>query len=515
MKFPVYLFEVNSLDASNNPVTHYWATRGYTTAPTDSPANRHYLEVVADPGTFSQSLYAEGATRGDSQISNGGIKLSNANGELDHLVSHSFDGRTFTIKRLPEEDAPYYQAVTILNGILEGLDSSQAWLYLTLRIYDYRRKLDKPVQANRYAGTTITSNGTIEGTEDQKGDIKPLAYGRVRGIEPVVVNPFQWLYQLSDNVISSAVCYDGGSARTPRGDHATVSAALSASILAGQFNTCYDKGIVRFGGISPRYVLTCDMTEGSGTANRYAGAIAVRILNRMGFTSGDYVQNSFNTLDAAVPYEMGLYIDSEETGISALGRLLSSIGAYIIPNESGQFTAGRISFGTPVGTITVDDAHADRGGVGLFQNPDTEANVPCWRVVLRYQKLHRTLDNGSMAGCAAMNEPWKSYLMTEWREVTAENATVKTNHPLAQEFIVETCIDSQANAQAEANRLLSMYSVRRDVMTFDMIMTESYKLGDTVNVLLPRFGYDSGRQMIVIGRVMDFRRDMCTLTLWG
>jgi hypothetical protein len=61
--------------------------------------------------------------------------------------------------------------------------------------------------------------------------------------------------------------------------------------------------------------------------------------------------------------------------------------------------------------------------------------------------------------------------------------------------------------------------VRRDVGTITVPDPGQYgdalDLGKTVQIVLPRLGYNTGRNMIVIGIQTDWGRDQATVTLWG
>src|SRR5690606_151324 len=144
----------------------------------------------------------------------------NADGELDHLLQYAFDGRAFRILRLGSVRMRYATADLVLTGKVEGIDSTQAWLYLAFRIYDRRLDLDKPVQTVRYAGTTLSGGPTAEGTVDLKDTVKPLLFGRCYQVPAVAVNPFDLIYQVHDGAIDPAIeVYDGGVPLRPMGSY--------------------------------------------------------------------------------------------------------------------------------------------------------------------------------------------------------------------------------------------------------------------------------------------------------
>lgn len=512
---PCYLVEVDALDPAGNPVTFYWSTDGYTTSPNDTPPNRHYENRINDPGSFVQSLYGERRAMGAAEVAYGEITLSNADDWVSPLRDHAIDGRAIRIKRLVSPRAPFSSAVTVLTGRMVAPDASDAWRYLKIGLYDRRLDLEKPLQSLRYAGTTVTADGTYEGNEDMKGTPKPLVFGRVRNIELPTVNVHQWLYQASSSPLTSVATYDGGSPRNPAGNFGTVAAALAASALYGRFTTCLAQGIIRFVGNAsarPAFVFTADVVEGATLANRYPGAVAKRMLTYMGFTSGDIDAASFDALDAAAPYEVGIHVADEESGLSAISRLLGSVGAYIIPDAQGRFTVGRLAFTAPIMEIGENDIHPG-SGLAIGRNPDQSNGIPPWRIVLQYQRNYRVMDKSSIAGC--VGEEVRGFLGKEWRELKDDNTALQTRHPFAEELKVMTLLDKVADATTQLAWLKAMFGVDRDVMQFGMPMEAAPPIGSTVTLTLPKLGYQAGRDMIVIGRRDDFAPDLATLTAWG
>ena len=77
----------------------------------------------------------------------------------------------------------------------------------------------------------------------------------------------------------------------------------------------------------------------------------------------------------------------------------------------------------------------------------------------------------------------------------------------------------KADAQTEANRVLGLYKVRRDFVEIDTPLTpealQILDLGKTVSVVIPRFGYDAGRNMVITGMEYNSATNILILALWG
>ncbi|MCO5071147.1 MAG: hypothetical protein M9944_08075 [Rhizobiaceae bacterium] len=512
---PVYLVEIDLLDPDGDPLTVCLATLGYNTKPGDTPPNRHYAERIADPGSFSQFLYGAGGTIGQSEPGYGEIVISNADGQMGWLLDCAMDGRPLRIKRLASQRAAFSSAVTVLAGKAEAPQSADMWRSISIGIYNRMLDLDAPLQSERYAGTTVTADGSYEGNEDLKETVKPLVFGRVRNIEPPLVNAHQWLYQVSASAVSSIVAYDGGSPRNPAGDFPSVAAALSASALYGRVATCNAQGIARFvgnAGAQPRYSFTTDVTEGGTLAARYPGAIARRMLAKAAVDSGDIDTAAFDALDTAAPWEAGIHIDSDEKRLSAISRLLASAGAYLIPTALGVFTTGLLAFGTRVATYDIDDPEK-ANAAGITLNPDSANGVPPWRIVVQYQPVYRVLDKSNVAGC--VDAETKAFLATEWREVADEDTALRALHPRSEELVFQTLLDKTADAQAYLAYLRALYGVDRVLTSIRVPYDEAAAIGSTVTLQIPRQFFATGRDMIVISREDDFGDDMVTMGLWG
>ena len=516
MNAPEYLIEIAAWTGETEEVLRV-ATCGYNTGPADVPANAHYLSVVANPGGFVRNLFGPSRTLGRSEVSYGEILLSNANGDLDDWVDYGFDGRAVLVKRVADRAAPYSSAVTVLRGTIQRLDADNAWLSLRLRFYDRRLVIDKPIQEHVYAGTTISGDEGVPGAEgnlDLKDSVKPLCFGRCLNVPPVPVNAFKLIYQVHDGAVSAISVYDGGVALTPGINHATLSALLAAVIRPGRYDTCLSLGLFRLGG-APAFAVTADVSEGATTAARFPGAVVQRMLAHMGLSGPvDVNVASFTALDAVAPIEVGIWIDGQATGLAAMGDVVASVGGWISPGVSGAFEVGRLlAPSAPVGSIDDDDMLGET--IGIIVSDDTDGGLPAWRVIVEYARNWTVQDDAALGGCVDMAR--RGFLAAEIREEKAENEAVRQKHLLAPELRIPTLIVERSAALAEAARRLALYGVRRDVLSFTMnhVDADAYRVGRTVTIRQPRFGYAAGRNMVVIGREENLQDYTVKLTVWG
>lgn len=246
--------------------------------------------------------------------------------------------------------------------------------------------------------------------------------------------------------------------------------------------------------------------------------VAPDVLNGYG-TCSTYLAN-----DAKV----GVAANGEELDVqTVLGRVLPSLGATIFyardPAAYG-YTGGAYSMlvvtqlSAPTGTAVLEiDSTNIIGEVRPQRAADDPRGIPVWRVNLNYAPNNTVMSATDLAGVAlADRERWTKPYLT----VTSEDSSVKTQWPRARELNVDTCLINQSDAQAEADRLLALFKVRRQILQItlpDMVVNavSTLDLGVVVNVTYPRFGLDAGKKFRVLGIVPDFASGTVDLTLWG
>ncbi|MFD2248961.1 hypothetical protein FHS82_001078 [Pseudochelatococcus lubricantis] len=523
----VYLIELEAHTGAGVETLHL-ASEGYATLPTDSPANTWYEPRVISPGSFQRNLFRPGATSGDAEIGYGEIVLANVDGGLDAWLDYGFDGRPVTIKVLPDADTAYAQARTVFRGSVEMLDSTRAWEELRVRIFDRRLDLDKPLQVNRYAGTTTSAGPTAEGNADLKDQTKPIIFGAVFNVPGIIANPYDLIYQWSDSAVQSITVYDAGVQLKLAANYSTITQLRNASIRPGQYATCLAQGMARLGG-APYKQITADVVEG-GAGQRTAAQIARRVLLRAGMTTSDFNTATFTALDGLNNAECGIYIDTDMHTKDAISQVLASVGGWLAPDHLGVFQVGRVSGpGVPKDTFTEDDILGS-GGIELLAASDDGRGIPIYRATVRYGRIWHLMQDGELGGCVSNDR--RAYLSTEYREAKADNLPAQTKHKLSPEITVDTLLATQSAAEAEASRLLGLRGLRRDTIVITLPFGDSERgdeaytratainLGDTITVQVPRFGYGSGRPFVVIGRedsygTADDPAQTVKLTCWG
>lgn len=499
-----------AIDEYGSLRTFYLGTDGYQSGPTDAPANTAFDAVLIDPGYIGLSAFSDGKTEGASQLQTGDIVIGNADGEYDGWKDYSFDGRPVVIRRGEGGEYPA-DFETIFTGTVESVvvDLTKA----VVRIKDKAAIFDLPVLTTKYAGTNVGATG-LEGTADDiKGRVKPRVYGKVFNVAPPCVNTSKLTYQVSDRAVSQIVAKVQGRAWTAGANYATSALLTAASLTpsSATYATCLAEGLFRLSD-DPGGLVTADATEAGTDEPMTAAQIMWALAEDSGLSGAELDEQEFAELDADAPYVIGLYVDDERTFREALDRAAGSVGAWYNFDTSGVFRCGQLKApGAPVADLIEADVLR-----GFNRDVADRDGIPTWRVTVRYRR-NVTTQTTDLAGAVTAAE--RAALAQEYRTVVAEDPAIKNQWTKAPEIIVETALTEEADAQAEADRLLALHKVRRDL--FDTpLSTEALDQGaldimETASLTHSRFGLAGGRPLRILGRRLELGKRIIRLKLWG
>lgn len=508
----IFLIEAQAHDGTQLRTVHL-ATSDFTSLPTDSPPNTYYASRVQDPGNFARSLFASGETRGRSTVGSGDIILTNGDpghGEtLDEWFSWGWSGRSVRIRALPAGARSLAAASTLFNGRLSKLTSTNPLDRIELKLADRLADLDKPLLTTLFAGTTTSTGATAEGNTDLKGKVKQRCYGVCREIPLQAANPYDLIYLASDGGdIQSITVYDGGVALNFAGTNTSLADLRSASIPAGSYRRF--AGYVRLGS-TPQFALSADVVEGANAGERTAAQIAYRMLVAFGIPTNELITGAFAELDIYNDAVCGYFVPDDRTALQAVQGVLDSVGGWMVPNRDGSLVVGLYSDPQTAPGLTFDIDEQSLGD--SLERVDGE--IPVYRVVLQYAPVYMVQAEGSLAG--SVSAARRAYLANEWRTVVSEDLSVKVKHLDAREITVSTYLSDEADAQAEANRLLALYKVERDRYRIRLPLSSGWAadVGLAITLVHPRLGMATGRPFNVIGRTDDYAGERVELELWG
>tara|TARA_R110002124_G_scaffold281995_1_gene456812 strand:+ start:358 stop:1800 length:1443 start_codon:yes stop_codon:yes gene_type:complete len=443
------LVEAKYYDTSEK--VRYLSTHSFVSLPTDTPANTVYDDLISNvPSLQSQISMKFGV---------GDIDLVN-DGSLDAWLDDAWDGRELSLligdPAWARDD--FRQIGALITEAFEIVNNNK----MRLRVRDKREKLNINTQNNYY-----TSGEAF-------GKPIPLTVGQVFNITPVLINASTHQYQVHDGQINAITeVRDNG-----------VSVSFTANLSAGTFVLSSQ----------PSGVITCDVqgAKPSGTYHVKTADIVEYLVKREALVSADLDAASFTAFNTKVPYIVGHYMPGRVNLISVIDEITLSSGSYWLFNRSGKMILWQLDnvTGTAVESFDADDVLDDTFS---FINSD----LPYARSAIGYQKNYTVQNNAAGSVSEANRNIYSGNNLIS----AAVNSSIITAHPLAlKPDALNSAISLIADANTEAARVLALRNIVRFVYeaTFSTGPFE-IQLGDEISVIYPRFGFENGKNVIVVG----------------
>lgn len=497
----------------------YLSDKGFYTEPGDAPPSQPFPARLLNPFNFEAAIPFDGRIgRGSSAF--GVIEIANADGELDALADYAWAGEPIEIKmggrfnigRANESRLTYPNFGRLFYGTAAGIAADRQSLRISLR--DPAQRFAVPIQSTVYAGT-----GGKEGGSELVGRPKPLAYGVVRQVPPVLIDSANLVYQFHNGTVSAvSAVRDAGAALTFSADYASYALLVAAAIPAGQYATCLAEGMIRLGAKATALVTLDaqgDATDDGITSGyvQTVPAMVQRIAVTRGTSPLDYPADFETSAFASLPTQAsGIWIGPEvRTMDSVLDELMASIGGWWTFTRSGLVTAGVLA--TPAAaTDVIDLSTADADRIERLAAPE-----PVWRVTLGYKKFYATQEPSSLAAsltAAEVDSYGKQYRFVSSNAATG--ASILAAYPQARELVVFTTLDDATEAQAECDRLLALFGKRRKAWRVrDVRQLFQYRIGQSVRLEHDRFGLSAGVDYVAVGLAENAAARAADLTLWG
>lgn len=489
----------------------YYATEGFASKPTDTPADTTIENRVVTPALLRRDIFDIGTTGGASRVGFGDLELNNEDGALDFFATAAIDGRDLTVLYADDASAALPSGYDVL--FTGTMDQASIGARVKIRLRDRQVYALLPLQPNRYGGTNTGGNG-VDGNPDLAGKVKPVAIGGCFNVTPVCVNPERLIFQVNDGTIKDlAAVYDSGAllSRYVGSNYADQTDMEANQPGEGEYRIWKAGGMFRLGS-APIGELTCDVITGLSPADRTAGAIYRHVLLAAGISSGNISAADITALDSANRATLGLYYRDEVTNQQVLDDIARSVGAWWGTDTAGTWRIQRLEApsGSPVLTLLDGDVRA------LERVPLADHGLPTYRVTGRGVQNYTVQTNGLVGIVGA---PRRARLALPFQDAAATDLTVKTAYLLSPELLVETKLSCLAAVQAESARLLALEKVKRDryeaVIDASRATLQAIDLGVVVQLKVSRNGLDAGALFRVIGYQLDPTQGSASLTLWG
>jgi hypothetical protein len=494
----------------------------------------YYPPHLKQPGLVERHISSQGTVIGESEVSYGVNVIANmpgadGAGPYDEYFDYGYGDEATLL--LGDSDEPYSSFVTVQIGKPQQPEGDER--DITFRWRGRDTELDLPASQATYAGTNLQSpGGEVEGTpEDLQGQRKIRIFGKVLNVAADPVDSSQNIFGLNhdqDGDLAVISSIDGvrvnGSVWNAGSDRASLAALQSASPAQGDYDTSLASGLIKLGGTIGQGRVTVDVTENATASNNRVAGLLNRLLQDAGVDSGDIVTADVTQLESEAGYTAGVVVRNQNwRELIDLVRL--SGAAWVAPNRLGKYNMQQIK--APAGTAAAtfrrfeypNVAGANDFAIRSIERllpQDQNRGVPIWQVTVNYGRFWETQEGALASG---LSEADKKKYATAFRSVTAEDAAVKDQFPLAGTLTVDTVLVNEADAQAIADHLLTLFGVRRDlyrlVARYDAPLAAAVDLGDVVEVFDPRFGLSAGKKFNVHGIQYNARKFEIKLELWG
>ena len=441
-----------------------------------------YRQALINPYTFEIGL---DNLWGIANVKAGEITIPDARGDYRSLCLEDWIGRNLDIHLGPQggRDSDFAR-VSQLRSLNRHYDRTS----LTLIVDDFSQVFNNPIQTNRYAGT-----GGLNGDNELKGVLVPLALGLNRQIEPILVDATQRIYQVNDGEIESIFnLEDNGTALVFNTDVADIEAGGSPTV--GRYNTSLATGHIRLGN-DPSGVLTCDVKGYKSSTYGYVDhpgpLIKLVVIEFTELVDPDNLDlPAFDAITST--YNLGIYV-AEHVSSRDRKKKVKPSRDYSKTKDPDDVTGGELSKSATVGDVlgvslqsscTYVCMKPDKQlSIGQITNPDSitpsfnldaqKGDIVSWRavsfgipiywVVVGYQFYAKPLEQGpNVLTTKPTNE--KQDREKSYRFVDAIDNDIKTQIPNARKLTILTNIDRESDAQDLADTTLALRSKYLDLV---------------------------------------------------
>lgn len=415
--------------------TYYLSSEPYVTEPDDTPANLMYSPVIGGTALGDIRRVLNDPFSGNASTGFGSLTLTDRTVTTETTMGFG-------------ESVIYLPRGAVVSAFLAGppklFTRASAMPLLTGTVARTGGDDQGNITVEITDGSEVVRSKTIEVAD------KPIAYGRVRNVRPKLTNPSLLEYYVHDGAIEAVnAVYDQGALLTS-GTQYTVDLATGKLTLL----------------VSPVGELTADVdgAKVSGTWLQSTAQVVGNLLSRAGLSI---------TQDVVLPSGLvGLYIDQSQSLGALLDRLLVGLAGYWLLGSNYTFVARQ--YPVPL-EVPAEATFTDGELIGGFQYQDDDRLYQ--RINFSYQVNWTQYQ--SRGGASATQ--------AEFSQLQYRQGSVSDPTPVAElQYLgspqIDTLLDNLGDAQAVANRVLSIYRLPRKRITTEVPYSESLALGDSIAI---------------------------------
>lgn len=267
--------------------TLYLSNRIYNTGPSDTPANTSYNAIINNSLSYSQNIPIDGSPT----ISWGDLSLDNTNGVRDSWLDYVWNNRPISIY-IGDVSFSRDNFTKIYSGYVQNLVSKDRNT-LNISIRDVLQKLNSPIMDEVVGGTGTT-----------KDQIRPLVFGEVFNITPVLIDSANLIYMVHNGPVERIIevrdngvpLESGGSGYIAYEDQGLFELVNAPAGVI----TCSVQGERSAINRATGAVISHDYTTRSASWTR-SGTVATVTDNSHGFTNGQSINVSISSAATTIP----------------------------------------------------------------------------------------------------------------------------------------------------------------------------------------------------------------------
>lgn len=350
---------------------------------THGGVNDWWAGVTAPPRFVSLLGFGQQGWTGGAIPTTGAVSFAPSDRQrIDALSALVWDGAEITIWTGDDAlDNPVW--TTELAGTVAGIAVQGG--VMTITVADLSAKLDRPIAADRFAGT-----GGIEGGTEARERIKRRSFGACWGVEARVIDKALNIYEVGDPA-RPLFAIDAVKDRGLAGPQivvgwagsivATLDALKAVTVPQGGAAVAPSIACVRWW-TQPSAPLTVDLRGEIGTGYVDTVAeIAARIASEAGLPTIDVAAAA-----AIRPGQAGLHVDGDgETFAQALDRLLLRASLLWLLEPAGAVRLAPIGYDAAAPIVEAIEAAREA------------SYKPVTRLVLGYRRNHRVHNDGEIS----------------------------------------------------------------------------------------------------------------------
>lgn len=238
------------------------------------------------------------------------------------------------------------------------------------------------------------------------------------------------------------------------------------------------------------------------------------IQTRAGFSAADWSATDCSAIDSATGYEIGWRFEDSTTILKAALVPSSAFTMSMFADKDGVFRFVRLE--DPDTFSSVDFTASNFNLLEAIEiSPDQAENLT---TSIAARKNWSPYSGGDFADKtdAEVNQATRRALSAAFQlvQTTAEDLPATYGHAELSEPI-ETPLDTSTDAQAEIDRIGSLFSTVRFIYVIEIPESTQYGIGDIGEITYDGYGLESGKKVQVIGEVHDVFNERVTLVCWG